>query len=162
MTCACGCRRETTVFKGVSRRFINGHHSRKSGALFTIEPAGYKTPCWLWQLGKDRGGYGVVKVKRRSVIAHKRVFEMCNGPVNSYLELDHLCRNRGCVRPDHMEPVPAKVNCRRGSGTKFPQTVIDCLFEMKRSGERNTYIALTLGISKQHVGNILKGVRRAD
>ena len=160
MKCACGCSQETTVFKGKPRTFINGHHSRKSAAMFSIEPAGYKTPCWIWKLGRVRGGYGTIKRDGISISAHTWIYRMAGGRIDADKELDHLCRKRDCVRPDHLEPVHRKVNCRRGLGTKFPQEVIDQLYGMNRMGVTNTLIARELGVSKQHVGNILKGIRR--
>ncbi|WP_448223723.1 HNH endonuclease signature motif containing protein [Gordonia iterans] len=48
--------------------------------------------------------------------AHRVSWELKNGPVPEGLVLDHLCRNRACVRPDHMEPVPNRTNVLRGEG----------------------------------------------
>ena len=70
--------------------------------------------CWEWT-GARSNGYGNVEVanrKRRG--AHRVIYELLVGAVPDGLELDHLCRNRGCVRPDHLEPVTASENNRRG------------------------------------------------
>jgi hypothetical protein len=48
--------------------------------------------------------------------AHRVAFEWLVGPVPKGLVLDHLCRNRGCVNPSHLEPVTQQVNTLRGAG----------------------------------------------
>jgi hypothetical protein len=69
--------------------------------------------CWLWT-GTLNDGYGVVRVNRKSKKAHRVVFERARGPISAGLTLDHLCRVRSCVNPDHLEPVTNRVNCLRG------------------------------------------------
>lgn len=69
--------------------------------------------CWRWTAMKTRGGYGRVKVKRVSKYAHRVVFEWLRSEIPEGLELDHLCRNRDCVNPDHLEPVTRLENNRR-------------------------------------------------
>lgn len=73
--------------------------------------------CWLW-LGLLNGkGYGTgfrVSKERRSVLAHRWAWEMAHGPIPEGLEIDHLCRNRACVRLDHLEAVEHAINVQRG------------------------------------------------
>lgn len=74
--------------------------------------------CWFW-IGalKDEQGYGSFQLgKRRSVRAHVFAFTQARGPVPVGLELDHLCRVRCCVNPDHLEPVTHRENVLRGEG----------------------------------------------
>ena len=68
--------------------------------------------CWEWT-GSLRRGYGRFKTGRTSVTAHRFSYEHMVGPIPEGLELDHLCRNTACVRPDHLEPVTRLVNVRR-------------------------------------------------
>lgn len=84
--------------------------------------------CWPWGGGKSGGGYGSFAVDSRdgergatNVKAHRWSYEHFVGPVPDGLELDHLCRNRGCVNPAHLEPVTHLENVRRGSrcGTRL-------------------------------------------
>ena len=71
--------------------------------------------CWLWR-GSLRRGYGRIKRAGTTYQAHRWVYELLVGPIPEGLELDHLCRVRRCVNPDHLEPVTRAVNHRRGAG----------------------------------------------
>lgn len=70
--------------------------------------------CWEWTGRRNADGYGMVYHEGRNRPAHCAVFEAHRGPIPAGLVLDHLCRNRPCVRPEHMDPVPQKVNVHRG------------------------------------------------
>lgn len=70
--------------------------------------------CWLWTAGLTQGGYGKFFVAGKTVLAHRFSYEMYVGEIPSGLQIDHLCRTRECVRPDHMEPVTLAENIRRG------------------------------------------------
>ena len=76
--------------------------------------------CWEWLGRKDRQGYGVVRIiihyEEKLFQAHRFAYELAKGPIPEGLTLDHLCRNRGCVNPAHLEPVPMVVNTMRGYG----------------------------------------------
>jgi hypothetical protein len=73
--------------------------------------------CWDWVGGKFNNGYGSFWVKERgnNRVAHQVSYELLVGPIPDGLELDHLCRNRGCVRPTHLEAVTSRINLLRGS-----------------------------------------------
>ncbi len=70
--------------------------------------------CWNWTGSKNQGGYGRFSVLGKHFVAHRWLYEQLYGAVDKKLDLDHLCRNRGCVNPAHLEPVTRKENCRRG------------------------------------------------
>jgi hypothetical protein len=78
--------------------------------------------CWNWTASTDRGGYGVWTPPRGSGIrmrmAHRFAYEAMVGPIPNGLELDHLCRNRTCVNPDHLEAVTHQENMRRYEQSK--------------------------------------------
>ena len=69
--------------------------------------------CWIWSGSRTREGYGHVNVGGTTTTAHRAVYERLVGPVPAGLELDHLCRVRACVNPDHVEPVTHLENVRR-------------------------------------------------
>ena len=80
-----------------------------------------QTPgCWNWR-GVTTSGYGRIKVHGHTVVAHRVAWELLRGPIPEGLTLDHLCRNRGCVNPDHLEPVTGRENTLRGVGASAQQ-----------------------------------------
>ena len=70
--------------------------------------------CLLWIGSLHRAGYGVVSNGSKVVLAHRFYYCIFKGEIPDGLELDHLCRVRCCVNPDHLEPVTRRVNCSRG------------------------------------------------
>jgi len=69
-------------------------------------------PCWIWTAGLAEG-YGQFRYPGGHS-AYRYAYELLVGPVPEGLQLDHLCRNRACVNPAHLEPVTALVNQHRG------------------------------------------------
>ncbi len=67
-------------------------------------------PCWVWIAGKRADGYGRFDVNGRPERAHRFSFEMTSGAIPKDMVLDHLCRNRACVNPDHLQLTTRKGN----------------------------------------------------
>jgi hypothetical protein len=66
--------------------------------------------CWLWTGAKNSWGYGNVTVSKRQWGAHRLSYRNLVGPIPHGMELDHLCRQPSCVRPDHLEVVERATN----------------------------------------------------
>ena len=70
-----------------------------------------KTPsCWEWNAAKSYDGYGLFNLGGKSRKAHRVAYTFVHGGIPEGKELDHVCRNRACVRPDHLRPVTNKQN----------------------------------------------------
>lgn len=72
--------------------------------------------CWEWIGARIGDGYGNWWKDGRSYLTHRLSYEALVGPIPADLEMDHLCRNRACLNPQHLEPVTRSVNQRRGVG----------------------------------------------
>ena len=96
--------------------------------------AGYSSPCLIWQLtpteyGYARGavpGFGYVRV-------HRAAYELAHGPIPEGLHIDHLCRNRLCCNPAHLEAVTQAENNRRTVGVRQKKDF--CIRGHRRSPE---------------------------
>lgn len=150
--CECGCGQPAPIAKhSISRlghvrgepiRYIRGHNSRGYiGQDYTVEDAGYTSPCWLWRGHVSRLGYALMHDGGRKRPAHRVMYERENGPISDKLDLDHLCRNPPCVNPDHMEPVSHKENSWRGANSKIDFATAE---EIRRLHATGNYSYVTL------------------
>lgn len=84
---------------------------RERPVVRTVDPR----ECILWKGCRDRDGYGAKWVNGTRVMVHRWAYEQAFGPVPSGLQIDHLCKNRACYRPDHLEAVSRLENIRRAA-----------------------------------------------
>lgn len=129
--------------------------------------------CWNWTASKLLDGYAQFEIGSRKhkthqrVLAHRLSYEMAKGAIPSHLELDHLCRNRACTNPDHLEPVTTQENIRRSSvlGQTWTQGEKHGLAKLSnaqaaaiRDAEgTQAAIAKAYGVSRSTVSNIKTG-----
>jgi hypothetical protein len=142
-------------------RFIRGHNSfgmDRSGPRikdrYRVEDRGYETPCWIWLLKTNKTGYGYDNIEGRQVLAHRRYYEDARGPIPAGLQLDHLCRQRLCVNPDHLEPVTPLENTRRSRSMKLTQAQAREIFRRACAGETYDALGVEFDVSRSLVGFI--------
>lgn len=88
-----------------------------------LEKIKFSWSCWEWTGGQNGKGYGQFRTPTKSSAkAHRVAYEYFVGPIEDGMVLDHLCRNRCCVRPDHLEPVTSAENTRRGMSGKYDRS----------------------------------------
>ena len=94
--------RERRQMKSLAWRLML--HTKKSAA-----------GCWLWTGHMSEAGYGIIQANgtRR---AHRVSYEFFRGPIPAGRQLDHLCRVRNCINPEHLEVVTQQENINRGNG----------------------------------------------
>jgi HNH endonuclease len=171
--CWCGCGKPTKkasqswphlgVLKGEYHRFCKNHFPYCDVPEYVEEMRSevltITTPCWIWQRAINKPGYGAVhrREEGKSRLAHQMMYERHKGPVPEGCILDHLCRVRSCVNPDHLEPVTHKVNCRRGIQSKLTMELALEIRRRRRNGEKRTALAKEFGVSADTIYHIAKG-----
>lgn len=103
-----------------------------------IECGPYMDSCWNWTSADNGTGYGQISINDKTFLAHRISYQLFRGKIPEDLHIDHLCRNRGCVNPDHLEAVTHKENMIRGRSNNRLKTHCPQGHEYT---EDNTYVS---------------------
>lgn len=156
--CECGCGGKPSIAKWTNKRwghvkgqhvrFLMGHQRRKASSEYKVDP---ETGCWVWQLSRNQHGYGCMRDKqqKRQRPAHCIYYEQHGGVIADGEEVDHLCENRSCVNPAHLEAVTVTENRRRQG--KLNWKLVGEIRELWRQGWGAADIARAYGITFQAV-----------
>lgn len=77
--------------------------------------------CWPWVGAKSPSGYGHFGEHGKTVTAHRRIYEICRGPIPEGFDIHHRCEVRHCVNPNHLEPLSRSDHNRTKFGTACPR-----------------------------------------
>lgn len=134
-----------------------------------------ETGCTNWPHGKNGNGYGKIRHNGRSEYAHRAAWLMSGRKIPEGMVLDHICRNRLCVNPDHLELVTNAENIRRGLAghhmkngraprgdashvSKVDESAVLRIRSMHKAGKTQRSLAAEFGISQATVSQIVRRV----
>jgi hypothetical protein len=126
-------------------------------ASYVVEPNG----CWVWTKARTTAGYGHFHLRGRYYQAHRLVYGLLRGPVLTVV-MDHLCRNRACVNPDHLEPVSHAENVRRGDGARLTPELVRRIYSLRAQGLSQRAIGRRVQVDHSTVSRVLKGQRWSE
>ena len=126
--------------------------------------ADLSTRCWNWTGAVSAGSYGSIYYEGRMQKAHRVMWRLERGEIPDGLDLDHLCRNRLCVNPAHLEPVTRSENLRRSPLMDRHSHLTHCLrgheftadnTRINRSGHRVCKICMRMHIRNWRARNAI-------
>lgn len=113
----------------------------------TQSPEAWLPGCHEWRGTVANTGYGLVGLRSHHLmLAHRVAYELSRGPIPEGLVIDHLCHNRSCVNPDHLQAVTRGENVRRGDAAPIMRGVRSTCVNGHEYTPENTLFAKTRGV----------------
>ena len=115
--------------------------------------------CWLWTANLFTTGYGMFdETHNRKRGAHQVAYELSVGRIAKGMHIDHLCRNRKCVNPAHLEVVTPAENTRRGRAAKL-RPFLENIKHLHRSGITQANLGTLYGVRQSTISRVVTGRR---
>ena len=150
-----GCKRKHRALSYCSMHLQRFH---KHGSSCVDRPSRYDwsakyeideiTGCWNWLGSIMKNGYGVDT-------PHRTMWKRERGPIPAKMTIDHLCRNRKCINPNHLEVVTQAENVQRGAGAKLNWFDVHNIRKMAGDSIRRSLIQWTYQIRSSHLSSII-------
>lgn len=164
--CMCGCGQPTPIAKqsetrsgavaGFPTKYIPRHSARRRLVIERVD-RGYDTPCHIPNKTPNKAnGYVYVWRDGRPFRLHRLMYEGRYGLIPEGMVIDHLCRQRDCCNPDHIEAVTVAVNTRRGDTSRLTDDDVAAIRQLVGSMTQRE-IAEQFGIKQPTVSDILRG-----
>jgi hypothetical protein len=119
-----------------------------------VDPEG----CWIWRGYVINSGYGTWGRH----LAHRRMYEERRGEIPAGLVIDHLCRKKLCVNPDHLEAVPQRINVRRGRKLRLTDEDVRRIRKLVANGRSRASVGREYDVDPKYIGQLAAGLRRPD
>lgn len=125
------------------------------GTQIGVQDRGYRTPCWIWLRSLDKAGYGYASFAGEHIYLHRWTFRELHGslPLRPW-QIDHLCSQRACCNPEHLEAVLPTENVRRSRRAKLSLDDVD---EILKSSESHRELARRFGVTRQTIAYYRSG-----
>lgn len=167
--CACGCLQPFIGGDEWRDGMLRNHGEASripNTPSYLVEDRGYKTPCWVWQGVLNKWGYAKLKRNTRTIAGHRLFYlaytgSLPEGPASGpfRMQLDHLCRVRKCVNPEHLEPATCVENIKRWLVPSLDIAGVHEAVRLYAEGHSQAKVASMIGVQQGSVSRILRGVR---
>jgi len=111
--------------------------------------------CWNFVGALTHNGYGRIVASSKRYQIHRYFYEKYRGFIPDNHQIDHLCQNRKCFNPTHLEAVTAATNVQRGARARLTPAIIGQIRQRAALGERQTRIAHDVGVGQDEISRII-------
>lgn len=134
-----------------TERYLHRTPAERLASSYVRDASG----CWLWTGSLTSSGYGHFSIRNLYYQAHKLLYILHVGPIPDGLQIDHLCRTRRCVNPDHLEVVTQAENCQRGVTARLSPTQVQEIRSARVEGARLQALAQRYGVTHSAIWRIV-------